>query len=443
LLKTSLLKPHKIKAMKSKPIVWDGPPISVVSLGCGRLSTLSEPATQAIREAEVIFGAEHHFEEIKDIPTEAETHLFPSPFSRLRGALSRERSRRIAVLASGDALFYGVGSRLVRLVGNQHLLFFPNISSIQCCFHHMGIPWQNAKVVSLHGRPLSTLNRYLESQKRLAVFTDGQSTPPAIAATLLEKGFGESKFWVCEAMGSDRQKVEQYAVSTLAQLEAQSEAQSDHAFHPLTICVVELKGYRRSFPSFPGIPDDCFSTGSEPGYGMISKKEVRLTILSLMQPGIGEVAWDIGAGCGSVSIEWARWNAEGQIYAVENNPLRMTHLIANNENFGTRLNLTPIEGTAPDCCRQLPDPDSVFIGGSGGGLESLLNYAWDRLTGGGKLVASAVTDKSEAVLRAFWSANQQRGYECEWIRLQVSKTLPDSEEVRDLRPVVLFKARKL
>jgi len=421
--------------LKSKPIVWDGPPISVISLGCGRLSALSELARQSIHKAEVIWGSEQHLKEIKDIPTEARTYLFPSPFSQLRDSLLQEHSHRIAVLASGDALFYGVGSWLSRLVDNQNLLFFPNISSIQSCFHHIGIPWQNVIVLSLHGRPLFTLHRYLENNKFLAVFTDQQSTPPVIATTLLEKGFRESKFWVCEAMGSERQKVEQYEVSSLAE--------SHDSFHPLNICVIELKGYNRSFASFPGIPDDCFSTGSEPGYGMISKKEVRLTILSLMQPCVGEVAWDIGAGCGSVSIEWARWNAEGKIYAVENNQLRMEHLIANNENFGTILNLTPIEGTAPYCCQQLPDPDSVFIGGSGGNLESLLNYVWDRLTAGGKLIASAVTDKSESILRKFWLANQQQGYAFEWIRLQVSKMLLDCEEIQNLKPVILFKVRKL
>ncbi len=413
----------------SAQIDWKGEPISVVSLGCDRLSTLTPLATEAIRQAQVIFGSERHFGEIDDIETQAEKIVFTSPFSELGSLLDAQQSKRVVVLASGDALYFGVGKYLIRVVGNNHLNFYPNISSVQASFHALGLAWQDAKVVSLHGRPLNSLRRHLVGDRLIACLTDAKSNPIAIARELQAQGFAGSRIWVCEAMGSPHQRVGEFAVAELAK--------SKSSFDELNVCVIQLSGRQTLLPSFPGIADHLFSTGAKPGFGMISKREIRLTILSLMQPAAGEVAWDIGAGCGSVSVEWARWNEAGHIYAIENDPARIEHIKINSERFGTDHNLSVIETSAPAGCDDLPDPDCIFIGGSRG-LDEMLEYAWRRLQAGGKLVVSAVTDASRRALAEFIPGK----HGLEQIDIQVSKNLPDSSESRTLKPVLVVKCIK-
>jgi precorrin-6Y C5,15-methyltransferase (decarboxylating) len=413
----------------SGQINWKGEPISVVSLGCGRLSALTPLATEAIRQAQVIFGSRHHFDEIYDLDTNAEKIAFSSPFSELGSQLDAQQSKRVVVLASGDALYFGVGKYLTRIVGSNRLTFHPNISSVQASFHALGLPWQDARVVSLHGRPLNSLRRHLANGRLIACLTDAKSNPIAIARELQAQGFSGSRIWVCEAMGSPQQRVGEFAVAELAK--------SKSSFDELNVCVIQLSGKQTLLPSFPGIADHLFSTGAKPGFGMISKREIRLTILSLMQPAPGEVAWDIGAGCGSVSVEWARWNEAGHIYAIENDPARIEHIKINSERFGTDHNLSVIETSAPAGCDGLADPDCIFIGGSRG-LEEMLEYAWRRLRTGGKLVASAVTESSRQALSEFIPGK----HGLEQIDIQVSKNLPESSESRTLKPVMVVKCIK-
>ncbi len=408
--------------------------INVISLGAQQPVVLSASALAALQDAEVIIGAQHHFDWLADFKLSARQILFPSPFNALRVELEKYDSKRLVVLASGDALFYGVGDFLLRCVDRERLCFHANISAIQAAFHRVGLSWQDAIVQSLHGRPLETLKLNLQSGNKLGLFTDEASTPQAIAQLLCEEGFSDSQLWVCEALGKAEEVVGQYSASDL-----QTEKKT---FHPLNICIVQCVGNNPALQRLPGLSDDAFATGREAGKGMISKREVRLAILALMQPRHNEIAWDVGAGCGSVSIEWARQNPSGQIYAIENNSERMEYLTQNNQRFGTRLNVTPIEATAPQGCDNLPVPDVVFIGGSGGELDSLLGYCWQKLQSGGKLIASAVTEGSEKVLLDFVAKHND--CEGEVVKLQVSKTanLASAGELTELKPVTLIKVVK-
>lgn len=414
-------------------IEWTGAPIDVVSLGVGDPDTLPRSARSALNRADAVIGARHHFTAIAPLEIGARRIPFPSPMADLGLVLTGLNAERVAVLASGDALFYGIGRLLTSLVGRNHLRFHANISSIQACFHTLGRDWQDARVVSLHGRPLSELRRYLEAGALLAVFTDGEATPRAIAAELDGQGFGDSIVWVCEAMGSGDEAVTRFTAAGLAGRQT--------PFHALNVCIAQLRG-RGRMPVFPGIPDHELSTGAEPGFGMISKREVRLAILSFMQPTRGEIAWDIGAGCGSVSIEWARWNPGGEIHAVEVDPERIEHLDINRRRFGVESNCHVTAGRAPAVCDALPDPACVFIGGSSGRLDAIIDYAWRRLPARGKLVASGVTETSRSLLAGTWRAFSERGIECEWSEIGVTKTLPGAAQTRQLKPVVLFKATK-
>ena len=175
---------------------------------------------------------------------------------------------------------------------------------------------------------------------------------------------------------------------------------------------------------------------------MITKREVRLAILSLMECHPNDVAWDIGAGCGSVSIEWALQNKTGIIYAVESNHQRMGYLKINNKKFGTELNLKTVLGTAPDCCNDLPVPDVVFVGGNGGNLAALLEFSFSSLQQGGRLVASAVMPDSIQALHEF--ANKYQQQKGELIQIQVSKTnlLSGIDNLNELKPITLLKVVK-
>ena len=431
------------KPFNSTPIEWSAPSIEVVSLGCGSHNALSDAAISSIESADKIFGSELHFQQISPFETAADKIPFPSPLSHLAELLlqSNNKNQKVVVLASGDALFYGIGTWLLRLVGNPHLHFYPNISSIQACFHHIGLAWQNAEVVSLHGRPLSTLRRYIAHGATVAAFTDQQSGPVQIANELVKQGFSESRIWVCEAMGnmdnisSEDQRVTCFSAKSLSQ-------SLSVEFHRLNVCVILMQREpairSETLPEFPGIADAHFSTGSEPGFGMISKREVRLTILSLMQPSRGEIAWDIGAGCGSVSVEWARWNSHGEIYAIESDPKRIKHIEINSARFGTETNLKIIEASAPEGCASLPQPDCIFVGGSHG-LESMLEFAWKTLQPGGKLVATAVTPQSIEALSSFTQSVQNTAIHHEWVELKISKNLPGKTELRALNPVIAAK----
>ncbi|MEM7195455.1 MAG: precorrin-6y C5,15-methyltransferase (decarboxylating) subunit CbiE [Pseudomonadota bacterium] len=413
--------------MKSDLLIWQGEPIAVVSLGCGRSSALSQPAIDTIANAEIIIGAPHHLEEVAHIHSSALKLTYPSPFSLLRETLEIHMGKSIAVLASGDALFYGVGSWLNRLVGNQNLVSLGNVSSIQTAFHAVALPWQSATVVSLHGRPLSTLNRHLTENAMLAVFTDGTNTPAKIGAFLQNRGYGASTVWLCEALGDEHEAVTRMTVGELVDRTC--------PVHDLNLLLVLVKADSVRISLFPGIPDHQFETGAAPGYGMITKREVRLTVLSMMQPQYGEVAWDIGAGCGSVSVEWARWNERGNIFAIESNPERCELIQKNIEKFGVHANVDLICGHAPDACRDLPQPDVIFIGGSDGALSDMLAFAWRMLRPGGKLVATAVTDKSREILSSFC----REDIDAEVVSMRVEKRLPETLDSRELKPVTIVR----
>ena len=299
--------------------------IDVVSLGVGDSATLSGDARRAISCADVLIGADHHFQEVCELASTALCIKYPSPFNKLGELLKTHAGQKITVLASGDALFFGVGRSLCNLIDRSLLRFHANVSSVQACFHAIGMPWQNVRVMSLHGRPTSSIRRELRPGIVLAVLTDTISTPQVVASELVNADMAESTMWVCESMGSDEQVVNTYKACELAN--------SNKRFHGLNVCIAQLNSNGQHLPTFPGIADHLFVTGSRPGFGMISKREVRLSLLSCMQPVPGEIAWDIGAGCGSVSVEWSRWNPLGKIYAIESNEERVSYLNQNREKI--------------------------------------------------------------------------------------------------------------
>jgi len=256
---------------------------------------------------------------------------------------------------------------------------------------------QDVTVLSLHGRPLARVRTQLKNATTLLILTDKLSHPQALARECLNTGFEESTITVLENLGYPH---EQKRTFTVTELSDNAKAKK-HEFDPLHVSVLEVKGSGGVLPEFPGIPDDSYITGAEAGKGMITKREVRLCILSLLQPSSQDVIWDIGAGCGGVAVELALWGEKASVYAVECHPERLQHLAANQAHFGVVNNLHIIDGHAPECLTDLPLPNKVFIGGSGGNMNRLLETIWPLLPEGGLLVVSAVVERTKQILNDF------------------------------------------
>ncbi|OUS24518.1 hypothetical protein A9Q99_24270 [Gammaproteobacteria bacterium 45_16_T64] len=415
--------------------------LHMVSLGVGDTLSLPASALRAIEHADVLLGAEHHFDTIKGIPTQAEQHLYASPFSTVKDQLL-SFSGNVVILASGDGLFFGIGQWMGKHFSELTPVFHPNVSSIQAACHLIGKPWQHLTVLSAHGRPLANICSELQNNQLYGVFTDQQSQPQDIAALLDRNGFEDSSLWVCEAIGTPQQHVTQYSVAQLCDISAQETALS---VNPLHVTIIETAGRGNKLPEFPGIPDTWFSTdGESKGSGLLTKREVRINILSLLQPTANDVGWDIGAGCGGVAVEWARWNAKGSVYAVEYHEKRLPHLRENQQRFGVGNNLRIIEGKAPDALHDLPPPNKIFVGGSGGSLDAILATCWDQLLANGTLVIACVTENNKARSLRFLETLSADSYSVQVSQLSVSRgdSIANQLILRPLLPVLLIALTK-
>ncbi|MFA7553298.1 MAG: precorrin-6y C5,15-methyltransferase (decarboxylating) subunit CbiE [Spongiibacteraceae bacterium] len=384
--------------------------IHIISLGVGEKPNLAESTIKLLKNIDVIIGSQRQLNTIH-VYEHSGVELELPKLTELEDIVQQFSGKSIAVLASGDALFYGIGNWFNRKFSKHRLIFHPNISSIQAACHEVGLDAHQMEVVSLHGRPLSTLRASIQNQRHYALFTDSGSTPNKVAEQLNQLGFENSTLWVCERLGYPNQVISQFSVKSLLD--------SSIDVDPLHVTLIKTQGRGGILPEFPGIADAAFATEKEQGQGLLTKREVRLNVLSLLQPTANDVGWDIGAGCGGVAIEWARWNRLGHVYAIERNSERYTKLLENREHFGVGLNLTTLQATAPACLSKLPKPNAVFVGGTGGSIQEILNYAWNALAIEGRLVATGVTEQTKAELLAF--ATAQFNAEAQWVEIAVSR----------------------
>jgi precorrin-6Y C5,15-methyltransferase (decarboxylating) len=426
------------------------PKITVIGLGICQPPLLNAKALEALRTCDCVMGSPRQLESVAHtLALPDSNNLSQHKVSQVRLSLPKLKQiaddikdfDHVAILASGDPLLFGIGKYLQSQFGDQastqeenQVACISGVSSLQGACELTGLSLQDAQLVSLHGRPLSNLNRYLQPNRNLLILTDQDSHPQAIAQALVAANLGQSTLHVCERLGYEDQNLQQFTATQLATLTTR--------FAELHVTVVHTQGGGNVMPNFPGIPDTHFATDGESGKGLLTKREVRLNILSLLQLAPQETAWDIGAGCGGVTIELALWNPLGQVYGIEHHDQRIACLNTNREAFGVSANLRVVHGRAPDCLTELPDPDKVFIGGSGGGLSAILQLAWQRLKPGGRLVASAVTEPSKATLREFTQhVNISQGTgPADYLQVAVSRhdTIAGHDVLRPALPVTLM-----
>ncbi|MDX3978705.1 MAG: precorrin-6y C5,15-methyltransferase (decarboxylating) subunit CbiE [Shinella sp.] len=360
------------------------PWLSIVGIGEDGLAGLGDEAKTVIGKAEIVFGGARHLE-LADAAIRGERQVWLSPFERSVEAVLAARGRPVVVLASGDPFFYGVGVTLSRRIARAEMRVFPAPSAFSLAASRLGWALQDTVCLSLHGRPVDLIRPHLHSGSRILALTSDSDGPAALAALLAESGFGGSTLTVLEALGGARERVSSHRADRFALVNADM----------LNVCAVEVAAGAdaRVLALTPGLDDGLFEHD-----GQITKREVRALTLSALAPKRGELLWDIGAGSGSIGIEWMLADPSLRATAIEGHPERAARIRRNAQNFGVP-GLSVVDGVAPGALAGLAAPDAVFIGG-GGSEAGVMEAALAGLKPGGRLVANAVTTEMEAVLLA-------------------------------------------
>ncbi|PWK14830.1 precorrin-6Y C5,15-methyltransferase (decarboxylating) [Tumebacillus permanentifrigoris] len=351
--------------------------IHVIGIGDDGAAGLFPAQVERIERAELLIGGERHLAFFPDFA--GETYTITGKLTTLVERLQQEQAarRNVVVLASGDPMFYGIGAYLAQKVPG--LVVHPHLSSIQLAFARAGLGWQDAHIDSLHGKSIKGLAQRLDGKPKVALLTDDTNTPASIAAYLLHFGMTEYRMIVAENLGGEGELLR--AFDDLQEVAA-------HEFSPLNV-VLLLHKRGADIPRWTlGIEDDEFSQ-RKPDKGLITKREVRVLSLSELNLRPDSTLWDIGTCTASVSVEAAKLAPNGQIYAIEKNEADLANAEQNARKFRTDLHLH--HGKAPEHLEAWPDPDAVFIGGSGGEMAEVLRICSERLRPHGRIVLNAAT----------------------------------------------------
>ncbi|WP_425917844.1 precorrin-6y C5,15-methyltransferase (decarboxylating) subunit CbiE [Pseudomonas sp. GWSMS-1] len=395
--------------------------LTLVGIGEDGYAGLGDAARQALSEAHCIVGGARHLALLPaDLPGQHE--LWPSPFS-LEPVLAR-RGTPVCVLASGDPLFYGVGASLARQLPAEELRVFSSPSSVSLAAACMGWPLQEVTVLSLVARPLAALQAQLFPGARLLLLSNDGDSPAAVAELLRARGFGPSRLTVLEHLGGAQERridglASDWSLPRVADLNLLA-----------VDCLADADA--RLLPVTPGLPDALYQHD-----GQLTKRDVRAITLARLAPQPGELLWDVGAGCGSIGIEWMRAHPSCRAIAIEADAGRQAHIQHNRDTLGVPA-LQLVAGRAPEALAGLAAPDAIFIGG-GVTIPGVLEQCWASLKPGGRLVANAVTLQSEAALVAW---REQMGGELTRISVAQAQPLGGFDTWRSALPITLLEVCK-
>lgn len=362
-----------------------GARVSVVGVGADGWSGLAQASREVVLRADVLLGGRRHLQLVPE--SAAVREPWPSPLlPSLPGLLDRYAGQRVVVLASGDPLVSGIATEIVALLGPSQVEVHPAPSSVSLARARMGWSAESSDVVTLVGRDPDALRRHLSPGRRLLVLSSDASTPSLVAAILVQEGYGESRLTVLGDLGS---RTESRAEGTASSWRAASGPALN------LVCVEAVAApTTRVLATVPGLPDDAFEHD-----GQITRRDLRAMALSRLAPTPGELLWDVGAGAGSLAVEWMRTDPRCRAVAVEAVAERAERIGRNARRLGVpRLEVR--HGSAPDALAGLPTPDAVFVGGAAT-EEGVLETCWERLRPGGRLVVHAVTRETEVVLTSW------------------------------------------
>lgn len=355
--------------------------LTVVGVGADGWSGIAQTGRSALLAAEVVLGAPRQLELLPDVAGQQRL-AWPTPLrAALPAFLDDQRGRRVVALASGDPLLSGIGTTLVTLLGGDRVSVIPHVSSTVLARARLGWSAESTAVVSVVGRDPHAVLRELAPGRRVLVLSSDEDTPAALAALLVGRGYGASRMVVLGDLGGDAEK----------RVDATAETYSGPAPR-LNVVALELAG-----PVLTGwaggLPDEVFEND-----GQLTRRDLRAAALARLMPVPGQLLWDVGAGAGSVGIEWMRAHPTCRTVAVEGDAARAERIGRNARTLGVPA-LEVVRGRAPDALADLPAPDAVFIGG-GATRPGVLRACLDALRPGGRLVVHGVTVQTEAVLGA-------------------------------------------
>lgn len=352
----------------------------VVGVGADGIAGLSPAAHAILVDAEVVIGSDR---QLALLPAEvpARKIVWPTPMlPAVKPLLAEHGGPRTCVLASGDPMFFGVGTTLLRALGPGKVRVLPHPSSISLACAAMGWAGEETEVVSIVGRPLELVHLALAPGRRVLVLTPDAGGPAAVATSVTERGWGPSEMTVLENLGSAAERRTTATAGTWSDVDTA-------ALNIVALSCAPAPGIT-PYSRTPGLPDKAFAHD-----GQLTKREVRALTVSALAPLPGELLWDVGAGAGSVGIEWMRTDRDCRAVAIESDPGRAERIGVNAAALGTPQ-LVVVTGAAPAALVGLPSPDAIFVGG-GLTVDGVLESCVDALRPGGRLVANAVTVETE------------------------------------------------
>ncbi len=334
--------------------------------------------------ADLILGAPATLALLEDAPARKQA-LEPEMSLALKQVGEALKARKPVLVSSGDPLFYGVARYLCDRLGKDLFEVVPHVSSMQLAFARVKESWEDATLINLAGRPIEAVIDRIRTAEKIGLFSSDECPPPKLARELLDRGIDYFRAYVCENLGSPDERVTQAelagphgdGIQSAQRLDLDSQAEPAGPREPA--------GRRRLF----GNPDEAFAQ-TLPKRGLITHAEVRAIALAQLDIRATSVVWDIGAGSGSVAIEAAQLAHQGMVYAVEPEPADIALIQANAEEFGVP-NVKAVLGRAPEILESLPDPDAIFVGGTGRQLDLVLGAAYSRLCQGGSMAINVAT----------------------------------------------------
>ena len=361
--------------------------LTVVGIGADGWTGLGDDARRALVTAAMVVGSER---QLDLLPAEAggTRRAWPSPMEPLVDELAAAAAGDVAVLASGDPMLHGVGATLVRKAGAGRVNVIPHPSAFALACARLGWAQADVELVSAVGRPPEVIVPMLQPSRRIVAYVTGADGAARLARVLCDRGFGASAFTVLEQLGGPQER----RVDTTARQAI------DHAADPLHLVAVQVAGgppHART----PGLPDGAFASD-----GQLTKRHVRSITVAALAPLPQELLWDVGAGNGSIAVEWLRAERTARAVAIEPREDRAARIADNALALGVP-ELRVVCGWAPEALEDLATPDAIFVGG-GITTPGLLAECWAALATGGRLVANTVTLEGQ---QAAVAARQRHG----------------------------------
>jgi precorrin-6B C5,15-methyltransferase / cobalt-precorrin-6B C5,C15-methyltransferase len=400
--------------------------VSVIGMGLTP-EDLTAKHLKLIKDADILVGGKRHLEYFNDHAADKK-EISKDLEGVIRYIKSRMRKKNVVVLASGDPLFFGIGSLLIKSLGPDNVVIYPNISTVAAAFSKIKESWNDISVVSLHGRNREReLFSILDRNKSVAVYTDSQKNPAWLAGRLLEKGIKDIRMCIFEQLGTESECFDWYEPGQAADMNFSQPnliVLKPHPFQPEGNKELHL-----------GMPDNRY----EYQKGLITKSEIRAITISRLCLSSDHILWDLGAGSGSISIEASLFIKKGKIFSLEQNPSRINNIKANKKQYSVK-NLKVVQAVLPNGLEDLPEPDRIFIGGGGRNLVKIIDTASEYLKPDGVMVVNTVIlSNVEAALKTLKS----KGFKTDIVLVQIHRgqDMPWGERLEALNPVWIISAR--